>query len=357
MTGKEIHEALLQHGITPRTVEHRGEKRIALFFEVSEKIAAAVKNINDRKWSKTIGAWLIAVDKNLLIQLLNELNENKPTTIPFWMDDYMRQLKIAAYSLNTQTTYRSAILDFAFYYHGKDIAELSKEDIEKYLEHLIEEKKYSPSALNIALSAIKFLYEKVWLNARKVYKIKRAKKEQQLPAVFGESEIKKILNAVENPKHKTMLSLSYAAGLRVSEITAMKIADIDSSRMVINIRQAKGKKDRQVMMGDKLLEILRHYAKEYKPKVWLFEGQYGEQYSDRSVQMVISAAKKKAGVNKKGSIHALRHSFATHLIEGGTDIFSIKELLGHTNIRTTTKYIHVSKKHISKIQSPLDKLL
>ncbi len=168
------------------------------------------------------------------------------------------------------------------------IAELEKTDIEKYLEHLVDDKKYSPSALNIALSAIKFLYEKVWLQARKVYKIKRAKKEQQLPAVFGESEIKKILNAVENIKHKTMLCLSYAAGLRVSEITAMKITDIDSSRMVINIRQAKGKKDRQVMMGEKLLEILRTYAIEYKPKAWLFEGQYGEQYSNRSVQMVIA---------------------------------------------------------------------
>jgi site-specific recombinase XerD len=168
------------------------------------------------------------------------------------------------------------------------IAELEKTDIEKYLEHLVDDKKYSPSALNIALSAIKFLYEKVWLQARKVYKIKRAKKEQQLPAVFGESEIKKILNTVENIKHKTMLCLSYAAGLRVSEITDMKITDIDSSRMVINIRQAKGKKDRQVMMGEKLLEILRTYAIEYKPKAWLFEGQYGEQYSNRSVQMVIA---------------------------------------------------------------------
>lgn len=231
MTGKEIHESLLMKGIRPKTIEHRGEKKIALFFELNERIAAAVKNIAGRKWSKTFGAWLIPVDRNLLIQLLLELKENKPTAIPFWMSDYMRQLKIAVYSLNTQTTYRSMILDFAFYHEGKEIDKLEKADIEKYLEHLSDHKKYSPSALNIALSAIKFLYEKVWLNPRKVYKIKRANKEQQLPAVFGESEIKKILGAVENPKHKTILCLSYTAGLRVSEISAMKTTDIDSSRI------------------------------------------------------------------------------------------------------------------------------
>lgn len=222
---------------------------------------------------------------------------------------------------------------------------------------MCDDKKYSSSALNQSLSAIKFLYEKTCNLPRRVFKIKRAAKEQQLPAVFGESEVKRILKAVENPKHHTMLCMAYAAGLRVSEIIALKVVDIDSRRMVINIRQAKGKKDRQVMLSEKLLKLLRSYAKEYKPKAWLFEGQYGEQYSNRALQLVIKATKEKAGVKKKGSIHAMRHSFATHLMEGGTDIFSIKELLGHTSIHTTTKYIHVSKKEISKIQSPLDKLL
>ncbi len=127
--------------------------------------------------------------------------------------------------------------------------------------------------------------------------------------------------------------------------------------MVINIRQAKGKKDRQVMLSDKLLVMLRQYAREYNPKNFLFEGQNNEQYSTRSVQLVLHGAKEKSGIKKKGSIHALRHSFATHLMEGGTDILSIKELLGHNSLRTTIRYTHVSKKQISKIQSPLDKLL
>ena len=153
-----------------------------------------------------------------------------------------------------------------------------------------------------------------------------------------------------------MLSLAYSGGLRVSEIVNLQLRDIDSQRMVILLRQAKGKKDRLVMLSEKILIILRVYYLEYKPQKWLFEGQSGDQYSTRSVQMVMQAAKKKAKVYKKGSIHALRHSFATHLLEGGTDIISIKQLLGHNSIRTTMQYTHVSKSHINKIQSPFDKL-
>ena len=162
--------------------------------------------------------------------------------------------------------------------------------------------------------------------------------------------------ASENLKHKTILCLAYSGGLRISEIVNLKIRDIDSKRMVITLRQAKGKKDRQVMLSEKLLIMLRVYFKEYRPKQWLFEGYGGEQYSVRSVSKVMEHAKEKAGIKKKGNIHAMRHSFATHLLEGGTDLLSIKQLLGHNSLRTTTIYTHVSKKHLSKIQSPLDRL-
>ncbi|MDP9230096.1 MAG: tyrosine-type recombinase/integrase [Bacteroidota bacterium] len=192
---------------------------------------------------------------------------------------------------------------------------------------------------------------------KEFYDLPRAQKPQQLPSVFAEEEVKQLILATENLKHRSMLCLAYAGGLRVSEIVNVKLTDVDSKRMVITLRQAKGKKDRQVMLSEKLLLLLREYFKEFKPKHWLFEGQSGDQYSTRSVQEVIQQAKKKAGIKKKGSIHALRHSFATHLLEGGTDIVSIKELLGHTSLRTTMIYTHVSKKHLSKIQSPLDKLL
>ena len=175
-------------------------------------------------------------------------------------------------------------------------------------------------------------------------------------AVFDESEIAAIIKAAENLKHKTILCLAYSGGLRVSEIVNLKIQDIDSKRMIINIRQAKGKKDRIVMLSDKLLILLRKYYTEYKPKAWMFEGPGEKQYAIRSVQKVLERIKEKAGVKKEGSMHALRHSFATHLMESGTDILSIKELLRHDSLRTTTRYTHLSKKHIANIQSPLDKL-
>lgn len=206
------------------------------------------------------------------------------------------------------------------------------------------------------MSAIKFFYESVLKREKENYDLPRAQKPQQLPTVFAESEILRIIKATDNLKHKTILCLAYAGGLRISEIANLKINDVDSKRMLITLRQAKGKKDRQVMLAEKLLVMLRSYFKEYKPKIYLFEGYGGEQYSVRSISKVMQQCKEKAGVNKKGNIHALRHSFATHLLEGGTDLFSIKELLGHNSLRTTLQYTHVSKKHLSKIQSPFDKL-
>lgn len=216
--------------------------------------------------------------------------------------------------------------------------------------------KWSATTQNQLISSIKFFYEQLLRRPKDIYDLPRAQKPEQLPTVFAESEIRAIINACDNLKHRTILCLAYGGGLRVSEIVNMKIADIDSERMVIQVRQAKGKKDRQIMLAEKLLTMLRVYFLEYRPKKWLFEGQFGEQYSARSIQVVLQKAKEKAGIKKKGSIHALRHSFATHLLEGGTDIMSIKELLGHTSLRTTMTYTHVSKKFISKIQSPLDKL-
>ena len=177
-----------------------------------------------------------------------------------------------------------------------------------------------------------------------------------LPTVFDESEILAIIKATENLKHKTILCLAYSSGLRVSEIVKLRIHDIDSKRMVINIRHSKGMKDRIIMLSEKLLIMLRAYYKEYRPKIWMFEGHGGSQYSTRSIGLVMQECKRKAGVNKKGNIHAMRHSFATHLLEGGTDLLAIRDLLGHNSLRTTMIYTHVSKKYISKIQSPLDKL-
>jgi integrase/recombinase XerD len=273
------------------------------------------------------------------------------------IEAYVALLKLKNYSVATITTYRSLFTIFLCHFPGHKPSTITKHEVMDFLLAYRNSEKWSATIQNQLISAIKFFFEELLKRPKEFYDLPRAQKPEQLPSVFAEQEVKQLILATENLKHRSMLCLAYAGGLRVSEIVNVKLTDIDSKRMVITLRQAKGKKDRQVMLSEKLLLMLREYFKEFKPKLWLFEGQSGGQYSTRSVQEVIQQAKKKAGIKKKGSIHALRHSFATHLLEGGTDIASIKELLGHTSIRTTMIYTHVSKKHLSKIQSPLDKLL
>lgn len=270
---------------------------------------------------------------------------------------YTEMLRLKNYSENTIKNYRNWFLFFLNYFPDRKPSTISKNEILDFMVKFRSSSKWSATSQNQLINAIKFFYEKLLGRPREMYDLPRAKKPDQLPAVFAESEILKILNSLDNLKHKTILCLAYGAGLRVSEVVNMQVKDIDSARMVITVRQGKGKKDRIVMLSEKLLILLRVYYMQYKPKSWLFEGQSGEQYSSRSAQLVLAHAKKKAGITKKGSIHALRHSFATHLYEGGTDLLSIKELLGHNSLRTTMQYTHVSKKSLSKIQSPLDKLI
>jgi len=206
---------------------------------------------------------------------------------------------------------------------------------------------------------VKFYYEQVLHIEKFFWEIPRPKKPQQLPKLLNEEEIRKLFNALKNKKHKAMLFTAYSAGLRVSEIVNLKIADIDSKRMQIFIDRGKGKKDRYVNLSLVLLDILRNYVKSYKPapRVHLFESEQTLQaYPVRTVQQIFSNAKQKAGIKKDVGIHSLRHSFATHLLDKGTDIKYIKDLLGHFDIRTTERYLHVSKKQLVNIISPFDDL-
>jgi integrase/recombinase XerD len=289
--------------------------------------------------------------------------QEKSNLVPFSqvqiaaVEAYVALLKLKNYSSATIKVYRNWFCILLRHFPNHKPSTITKAEVMNFLLLYRNSEKWSATIQNQLISSIKFFYEELLKRPKEVYELPRAQKPGQLPAVFAEEEVKQLILATENLKHRSMLCLAYAGGLRVSEIVNLKLADVDSKRMVITLRQAKGKKDRQVMLSEKLLLLLRDYFKEFKPKTWLFEGQYGDQYSTRSIQEVINQAKKKAGINRKGSIHALRHSFATHLFEGGTDIASIKELLGHNSIRTTLIYTHVSKKQLAKIQSPLDKLL
>ena len=201
--------------------------------------------------------------------------------------------------------------------------------------------------------------EQVLKRERFFWDIPRPKKPLLLPKLLNEKELSKLFNALENKKHKAMLFTAYSAGLRVSEIVNLKIADIDSGRMQIMVANAKGKKDRYVNLSPVLLDILRKYMVEYKPspKIYLFESEQTlTAYPTRTVQQIFSTAKHKAGIRKEVGIHSLRHSFATHLLDKGTDIKYIKDLLGHFNIKTTERYLHVSKKQLVNIVSPFDDL-
>lgn len=272
------------------------------------------------------------------------------------LEKYVDLLRLKNYSENTVTVYRNWFCVFLKNFAERKPSTITKEEVMRFIIELKNTTGLSATSQNQLISAIKFFFEELLKREKTIYEIPRAQKPFQLPTVFSETEILSIIKATDNLKHKTILCMAYAGGLRISEIANLKIADVDSKRMVITLRQGKGKKDRQVMLSEKLLVMLRAYYKKHKPKVWMFEGQAEEQYSVRSISKVMEHAKQKAGVTKKGNIHAMRHSFATHLLEGGTDLLSIKELLGHNSLRTTMLYTHVSKKHLSKIQSPLDKL-
>ncbi len=241
---------------------------------------------------------------------------------------------------------------------GAQARDLTNEDLRNYLIHFVEKEQYASSTINQVINALRFLYVDLYKRPMQLGELPRPRKERKLPAVLSEEEVLRIFNAVDNLKHKTILMLIYSAGLRVGEVVRIRISDVDEQRKLIHLHKAKGAKDRYTILSLSLLETLAEYLREYRPKEFLFEGQADRRhYSERSVQHVFEKAAEAAGITKQVSVHTLRHSFATHLLEAGTDLRYIQELLGHSSSKTTEVYTHVSKKSIGKIVSPLDRLL
>ncbi len=266
------------------------------------------------------------------------------------MDDVLKKYKellvLKRYSKNTQNIYCNYFKDFQIYFKKNKLEELSTKQINKYILNLIQLKNISISQQNQRINAIKFYYEKVLGKSKQYYKLYRPHKEHKLPKVLSKNEVKEILNSCNNIKHHCILILIYSAGLRRSELINLKVSDIDSERMVININGAKGKKDRVSLLSENTLSLLRKYYKECKPKQYLFEGMKGDKYSATSVAKVLKNAANKARIHKNVTPHMLRHSFAMHLLEQGTDLRYIQELLGHNSSKTTEIYTRVSKKNI-----------
>jgi site-specific recombinase XerD len=269
----------------------------------------------------------------------------------------LNDMQLRGFSLKTQRTYFNHLLRFEAFF--KQPAEnLNSKDLRTFLLHLIATKQFSGEYVDSVYSGLKFFYEKTLGRTWDMVDVPRLKRSLKLPVVLSRNEIKQLLSVTSNLKLKAMFMAAYSGGLRASEITHLKISDIDSDNMQIFIRQGKGSIDRFTLLSKKLLELLRLYWRQYRPQDWLFPGRIpGQPLSIRAFQHAFLKMRTEAGINKKATIHSFRHSFATHLLEDGTDVVRIQKLMGHANIRTTLLYLHVAKVKLLQVKSPLDALL
>jgi integrase/recombinase XerD len=264
---------------------------------------------------------------------------------------FRKILNIRNYSESTVKHYNNALIQFKKWNYN--LKPLDKKLLFNYIEYLSSSDK-SYSYIRNSIMALKLFSELVLgQNLRNDF-LKGIKRPNKLPDVLSIHEVKNVINSIENLKHKTIISLIYSCGLRISECINIRISDIDSSRMLVKIKQGKGKKDRYVQLSYKMLKLLRAYYKEYKPQNHLFQGQKKDEYSAKSIQNVLKKAIARCKITKRITPHSLRHSFATHLLEQGTDLRIIQEILGHKDIRTTQIYTHISSSDISRIKNPID---
>lgn len=259
-------------------------------------------------------------------------------------------LLLRNYSDNTIKAYIKAVNNYLTF---SGFQKPSQESLYRFAVNL-KEKKLSFSHIKNSVMAVKLFSEIIFGEKLQSDFLKGYRKERKLPDILSMEEIKKIINNISNIKHKTIIALIYSSGLRISECVNLKLKDIDSKRMVIKISQSKGRKDRYVPLSIKMLLLLREYYKEYKPQDFLFEGQFSQFYSARSIQAILKAAINKCNIKKKITVHSLRHSYATHLLEQGTDISVIQKILGHKDIKTTLLYTQISKAQLTKINNPFD---
>ena len=394
-----------------KPLHHREQECIGIYFENSPKVNDSIRKKAGAKWSQTNKCWYIPLSKDNYNKLFFALKglatidqsalhdylakkkkqlqvipapakqvstANPPASVK-WISqkpavykkkriaainahvlpEMEQYLKLKGYSPSTRRTYLQEMTHLLQLLKDIPADELKPEHLKRYLVHCHEKLLLKENTLHSRINALKFYYEQILKCEKFFWDIPRPKKQMILPKVLGEEEIARLFNSLANIKHKAMLFTAYSAGLRVSEIAALKIRDIDSSRMQIRIENAKGKKDRYVNLSPVLLDILRGYIRNYKPKpgVYLFESeQSGEAYPVRTIQRIFYLAREKARISKNVGIHSLRHSFATHMLEKGVDIRYIKDLLGHFSIKTTERYLHVTKEKLVNIISPLDDL-
>ncbi|MBB6464066.1 site-specific tyrosine recombinase/integron integrase [Flammeovirga kamogawensis] len=372
-------------------IQIEGHKYVRIDFPWTDGIKTLIKTIPDRKWCPTLQCVYVPntkahitsiiktfkgicwVDSNAFYGYKPEcyLSTEEKETYKTLHIRYSRikhehikeallkmidHLERRRYAYNTADSYLCVFSQFLYHFIDTPILELDRTHIEKYLLHVVRDKKKSTSYQNQALNAIKFYFEKIVGMDTQYFHVERPRKQDTLPKVLSKPEVISIINACKNIKHKAIIMLIYSAGLRISECVNLKITDINSDRMTITVIGGKGNKDRQTILSEKTLEVLRQYFKIFKPKEYLFEGPKQNRYSMSSVQNIFKKAKKRARMLKPATVHTLRHSFATHMLESGVDLRYIQTLLGHNSSKTTEIYTHVSTKVIQGFKSPLDEM-
>lgn len=376
-----VKELFIEHGL------YNNRLKVFMKFDYDAKAIELVKTLPGVKWSQTEKKWHIGYHPEALnnirntfkntgvyIQTLNDINDvvkPRPTEIKKpsdalpdlnkiqkeKVDEFKHLLKSKRYSESTIGTYIDSIQTFLRYYATKNLSEITNDDLIAFNNNYILANHFSASYQNQVVNAVKLFFRTIENKQLQPELIHRPKTQKLLPNVLSKEEIKLILNAHGNIKHKAMLCLIYSCGLRRGELIALKLTDIDSKRGLVIIRQAKGRKDRIAPLSEKVLNILREYYTAYKPSFWLFEGQDKKsQYDASSLSAVLKQALEKTNILKPVSIHWLRHSYATHLLENGTDLRYIQEILGHSSSRTTEIYTHVSNTSLQRVVSPFDNL-
>jgi integrase/recombinase XerD len=349
--------------VKTEVVEHRGQRRIKIVFDYNKELIERVKTVPGCAWSQTMKCWHVPFSNPAIkeLQKINiiikkaEKDERilKPEAINF-LKEYDKYLKWKRLSESTLKSYYGGVTRFLTYYHNHSISELTNNHVNEYMYYLVE-KGYSSSAQNIAISSIKMFYSKIVNKNLNIDSIERPRRSRPLPKVIAREDIEKMLAGINNIKHKAALLLIYSLGLRRSELINLQLKDIDSKRLTINIRNAKGKKDRTLPVSETLMKRIIAYYKMYKPKQYLFEGTIaGRQYSSVSLQKIFHKNMDRVKPGNTFTLHCLRHSYATHLLENGTDIRYIQELLGHKSTRTTEIYTHVSIGNLRNIKTPGD---
>jgi integrase/recombinase XerD len=369
--------------ITIKPVVHRNQRLLGLYFDYDAALIRTLKDLG-AKWTKTHNCWYVPNTQPNLKALFDQLKDkawldtthlfskNQKSQYPSpakvrvpsdlteiqrtELDTFKVWLETHRYSPSTIKTYGEAVSMFIRFYANTPAEEITNDHLIRFNNEYILKNGYSSSFQNQVINAVKLYFARIRNKKLDPDLIQRPRREHKLPNVLSKQEIKAILEAPTNLKHRAMLSLIYACGLRRSELLNLELTHIDRKRGIINLRQAKGKKDRIVPVSERLLDMLTEYYKAYKPSKYLFEGQKGQQYTASGLSQVLGESVRKASIKKPVTLHWLRHSYATHLLESGTDLRYIQELLGHKSSKTTEIYTHVSTNTLQKIKSPYDDL-